>query len=316
VSLFTDPAPPRYTAFGLSIDSAISMPEFGAGRSVGPADLSFTFGELSPPPAPDDRPARVIVRTRDGVLLYWNRIGAFHVEGGTRVTIDPVSEVDERLLRLVLTGPVLGVVLLQRGFHVFHAAVVASGCGDAIAVVGRKGDGKSTMAAALYNAGYSMMSDDIMAVSMETGAATVLPGFPHAKLWAESAEALVDDPESLPTLGPGFDKRARSVNERFLGEPTPLASVVVLERATCVALRRLRGIEAVRALLPHWYGALFDGQLLPVFGVDRHFRETAKLAEFVAVHELGRPWSLDQLSDSVAAVDTLVHDTIASEEPQ
>jgi hypothetical protein len=230
--------------------------------------------------------------------------------------MDPVPGADERLLRLVLTGPVLGVVLLQRGHHVFHASVVASDGGAAVAILGRKGEGKSTMATALYNAGYSMLSDDIMALSVEGNTATVQPGFPHAKLWAESAEALVDDPASLPALGPGFDKRARRVDERFLDKPTRLSAVIVLQKAHGLTVRRLHGIDAVRALLPHWYGALFDGQLLPIFGVDRHFRETARLAELAAVHELTRPWALERLPESVTAIDALLPETAPSEAPQ
>jgi hypothetical protein len=295
-----------YTAFGLSIKSDLTMPEFLPG--TGPHDVAFRFGTLTPPQCPSDRPARVIVPDGDGILMHWSRIGTFLVEGGTTVTIAAVPGVDQRLLRLILNGPALGVLLFQRGHSVFHASVVASSeFGDAVAVLACKGDGKSTMAAALYNAGYYMMSDDLMALTVK-GRDTVIveSGFPHAKLWAESAEALVEGAHALPRLGPYFDKRSRPITERFRETPTRLRAVFVLEKGQNVYTQQLSGFDALQQLLPHWYGVLFDGQLMPILGRERHFKETASLARTAPVYKLVRPWSLDRLPDVVNEVSLIL----------
>jgi hypothetical protein len=309
VSLFRDPVAHSYTAFGLAIRSELAMPEFAEPHDPTPPapDLTFCYGRVPAPQSPTDRPVRAVRATDDGVVLYWNRIGAFLVQRGSCVTIDPVDGADERLVRLVLTGPVLGVILAQRGCRVFHGAVVVPpdrGC--AVGIVAHKGEGKSTLAAALYGAGYSMMSDDIMAVRIDDGSAVVLSAFPQAKLWAESAAVVVDEPDELPRLGPDFDKRGCRIVDRFGAEPLSLGVVIALDRGERSSVIRLTGFAAVRALLPHWYGALFDGQLMSVLGPDRHFRETADLAGHVPVYSLTRPWSLARLSESVSAVDRLV----------
>lgn len=220
------------------------------------------------------------------------------MEAGERVTVAAHPGVDDALLRLVLTGPVLGVLLAQRDYLAFHAAVVAHPDErSAIAIVGAKGMGKSTMAAALYNAGCPMMSDDIMAVVPRDDRAFTQAGFPHAKLWKTSARALVARHEKLAALAPGFGKRARPVRDRFLDAILPLRAVLVLDEGRHISLEQLVGFESIQALLPHWYGALFDGQLLPVLGADRHLRETSWLAQNTEVYRLVRPWSLRRVAD-------------------
>ena len=301
-----------YSTFGLSIRSDIPMPEFLPGS--GPHDVEFRFGAVPAPDCPIDGPIRAILPTGDGTLLHWNRIGTFLVENGTTVTVSPLAGVDERLVRLVLSGPALGVLLSQRGLCVFHASVVALPDADgAIAVVARKGGGKSTVAAALYNAGYYMMSDDIMAMTVEWETAVVEPGFPHAKLWAESVEALVADADTLVRIGPDFDKRSRPITERFRRSRAPLRAVFVLADGPHVSLRRLSGHESLRQLLPHWYGALFDGQLMPVLGRERHFEETALLARSVPVFELTRPFSFGRLPEVVREVSEALGRTASQE---
>jgi len=282
------------------------MPEFSGGAL--PADVRFRYGELEPPQHLAQHAVRVIVPAANGTLMYWKMIGTFLVEGGHHVTVSPVPGVDERLVRLVLTGPVLGVVLAQRGRPVFHASVVASGhAGGAIAFMARTGEGKSTMAAAMYKAGYHMLSDDIMPVDLNGETPLVPPGFPHTKLWSETAAVLVDDAAALAYLAPDYDKRSRPITERFAAAPAPLQAVFVLETGAGVHIEKLSGHQALGALLPHWYGALFNGQLVDILGRERHFRETAALAERVPVYRLTRPRCFERLPEVVDAVSAVVN---------
>ncbi|ORC32658.1 hypothetical protein B4O97_15985 [Marispirochaeta aestuarii] len=291
------------TAFGLRIGSDIHIPEFSP--TQGEPDVIMLTRELAPPPGcPEGENVRLMVPFNGGVLLHWNAIGSFLVQEGRQVTISPRHGVDEALVRLVLTGPVLGVLLIQRGWAVFHAAGVACPLtGAAVAFAAVKGEGKSTMAAAMYNAGYGMISDDLTAVSFDNEHPLVSPGFPRSKLWTESAEALTDGDDTLSMIFPGFKKMSRTVNDRFITTQAFLKAVFVLETADEIVIERLSGFKAVRALLPHWYGALFDGQLLPIFGQERYFREIANLASKVRVFRLARPRRFDVLQEVAARVD-------------
>ena len=308
------------TAYNLRIQSDIALPELlrpDATRAAGGTarrapdcepDVFMRRGALAfpehPPELPAGAPVRIIRGHDAATLLYWSGIGAFLVEDGRNVTVTPVPNADERLVRLVLTGPVLGVLLAQRGTPVFHASVVARpDAAGALAFLARSGEGKSTLAAAFYRAGYGMVSDDLMPLLSHGTETVALPGFPRAKLWAESAHELVEDAAALPQVGPGFEKRSCTLDERFCAHPVAVQAVYVLDRGAQIAIERLSGYQALAELLPHWYGALFAGQLMDILGRGRHFRECAELASRLPVFRLTRPFSYERLHDVVNAVD-------------
>lgn len=162
------------------------------------------------------------------------------------------------------------------------------------------------MAGAAYNAGYSMVSDDVLALDFEDDVPFALPGFPHAKLWAHSAIALVDDAGELNRLAASYAKLARPITERFASESSRLAAVFVIEDGPEIVVSRLSGHSALGALLPHWYGAGFDGQLVDILGRERHLRETTMLANRTAVFRLTRPRDLARLPEVVTAVEKTI----------
>ena len=89
-----------------------------------------------------------------------------------------------------LVGPVMGFVLRLRGSLPLHACSVAIG-DKAIALMGPQGAGKSTAAAAFARLGYSVISEDVTALSESGGRYMVQPGYTRVNLWPESAEALL-----------------------------------------------------------------------------------------------------------------------------
>lgn len=245
--------------------------------------------------------------------MHWNEIGTFLVQKGMEVTIEPKPKVEESLLRLVLTGPVLGVLLHQRGFHVFHSSVISEAHSrNAVAFVALKGGGKSTMATAMYNLGYRLLSDDIMAVSESNGRIVVQPGFPHTKLWGESAEALVEDAQSLREIAPDVEKRGRFVKERFAYHKATLKMLFLLECGDEIQIRPIKGKEALQSILPHWYGALFNGQLLEMFGRKEHFEQSVEIVRSVSMYKLIRPMSFQLLPDVVNRVDNFIANNIGT----
>ncbi len=298
--------PHCYQAFGLTIHSELQMPEFLP--STGPPDIHFRLGELEVPKHPAVDHVRGFGGCACGTLLYWSDIGVFMVEDGTQVTASPLPGTDEGLVRMVLSGPALGVLLAQRGGAVFHAGVVACPAADgaAVAFVARCGEGKSTMVAAMYESGYELVSDDLMLAELHRDSVTVQPSFPHGKLTFESAAALLpDNAKTLRQLARFVRKLGRPV-ERFALRALPLAAVFVLEDGPEVDAVPLSGHQALQALLPHWYGAGFNGQLVDILGRTRHFRETAALAARVPVFRLFRPRRYDRLAEVVSEVNRTV----------
>ena len=216
------------------------------------------------------------------------------------------------MLRSLILGPALGVALFQRGLLVFHASVVSFAHG-AVAFLAFKGQGKSTLASILHRRGHDLLTDDILALDVQGDHLIARPGFPLLKLWADTIQAMGEDPESYPLLHPSVDKRMRHVSRGFARHPMELACVYVLGDGQEIEIVPLEGKEALLNVLPHWYGALFDGDLLEVFGLGNHLRQCARLVQSVPVFRLQNPRSLSALPDVAQIVEA--HRASSIQEP-
>jgi hypothetical protein len=129
-----------------------------------------------------------------------------------------------------LLGPVLGFVLRLRGVICLHASAVAVD-GQAIALVGSPGAGKSTIAAAFAQCGFSVIADDVVALVEDGKDFQVQPGYPRLNLWSDSVRTLFGSEEALPRITPTWDKRYLALGENrfgFASKPLPLGAVYVL----------------------------------------------------------------------------------------
>ena len=237
----------NYTAYNLNISSAILLPELQASTHQ-IADVVITFGKVDltlPQPEPTWDYFHL---EGDSAYLYWKVVGKFLVKSGYEIIIDPLPDVEERVLRLPLLGAVLAMLLHQRQYLVLHASAMA--IGDSAAVfLGPKGQGKSTMAATLYGRGHKQMTDDAAAINIDSDSDTppiLLPGFPQIKLWPEAATAaLGDNPEKLRKIHPEVEKRARPTVENFLQKSLPLKRVYILSQGSDIKIKPLQ-IHVVR----------------------------------------------------------------------
>src|SRR5262245_26845245 len=133
-----------YSAFALTIVSVVPLPELPPGHGDG--DVTVRVGPLDGPRRPSDDWA---ITAAPGEASGWAPgAGRFRVRHGREIVIDPDPGADPRAIRLAVIGPLLGVILAQRGRFVLHASTVAID-GRAVAFTGPSGSGKSTLAARL-----------------------------------------------------------------------------------------------------------------------------------------------------------------------
>lgn len=285
-----------YTAYNLNVHSALSLPELAPGGRA--ADVMVAFGDVRLPfSTPADQGC--IRATSEEALLFWVEVGAFSIRGGREIVIDPVPEVDERLLRLVILGPAMGAVLYQRGWMTLHASAV-NVAGNAVAFMGEQGWGKSTMAAAMCARGHRLLADDITPVWIDgEGSPMVCPGYPQIKLWPDAVASLGEDVRALPRLNPLLEKRARPANREFLADPLPLRRIYVLGLGQDAELELLRPQESLLELIRHTYGR----KLFQAMGTSAHFLKCASLANETTMYNLRRPSALSRLSESTHLVE-------------
>ncbi len=291
-----------YTAYGLRIHAALPLPELPDMADSAAPDVSILFSKLPPPPheLPDEGGG--VLHTPEGVYFYWRQFGAFLVREGREILIDLLPGVDMQTVRLPLLGCVLGVLLHQRGLFTLHASAVSID-GAAVAFIGAKHAGKSTMAAALHARGHAMLTDDVLALDLtegESDTARALPGFPQFKLWPESASALGEDLEKLSPLHPQLEKRALRPGKGFQKTPLPLKRIYVLSESPMISSERLSARDAFMQLISHSYAARFLGE---AGAGPKHFRRCHRLVQQVPVYRLQRPCHLSQLPSVTCFVE-------------
>jgi hypothetical protein len=130
-----------------------------------------------------------------------------------------------------LLGPIFGFLLRLRGVACLHASAIAVD-DRAVVLLGSAGAGKSTTAAAFIQQGYSVLSEDVVALCDQGGSFLVQPGYPLIRLWPDSVQALYGAEDALPALTPNWNKRYLDLTQNgvnFHREPLPLAAVYILD---------------------------------------------------------------------------------------
>ena len=165
----------------------------------------------------------------------------------------PLSEV-----AALLVGCVLGTAMRLRGLVCLHSSVVAID-GEAIALIGNKGAGKSTTAAMLAQQGYSVLADDIAVINQVEDRFYVQPGYPRLRLWSSALDLLQEPTAGLERVFRPMDKHFVAIGGeghwRFERMALPLKQVIVLGER-CEGLTRqekLPVVESLRQLLMYRY---------------------------------------------------------------
>jgi hypothetical protein len=295
-----------YSAYGVTFDSEIPLPELieAAGDNIAAASMraQIRLGKVDRARPSGVDPESRFWATPRAVFGEYPGTCAFLVEDGRQITIDPHAGIDPRIIRLYLLGPALAVLLHQRGFLVLHASAVKVS-GGAVAFVGDKGAGKSTMAAAMHARGHELVADDIVAIDTAGATPMAYPGFPQLKLFPESAAQLVDDATALPRLHPEFEKRAARIGSRFAADPLPLRAVYELIAGEAERIETPPPQQAFMQLVRHSYLL----SLLSATGAsEAHFRQAVSVATRVPVGRLVRRRSLDELPKVAKLVEQQV----------
>lgn len=275
----------QYRAFGLSIASALPLPELPLEPSTAPADVEIVLGSVSPDGIPGGVPLSPV--RWGGPQQYWiDEPGVCRVliERGVRITVEPVANADDGALRLVVLGVSMAAILYQRGYLILHGNAVAIGEG-CIVCVGHSGAGKSTLCTEFIRRGFSLLADDVCAVAPD---GTVQPGYPRIKLWQDAAQKLDVDTAALARLRQGPDKFSLPLEHQFVSKPLPLRAVYTLTRAPQdrVTLTPLRGMARLSPLREY----VFFAQFLHALGAEtRHLQQATALSARIRMVQVTRP---------------------------
>lgn len=300
----------RYQVYGIRLRSEVRLPELASSEEE-TCDVRIRVGPVMRHATEEPRRG-CFEADAERVFLFYEEIGALMMDRGQEIVVERADEVDEGFLRAILLGQGLGLILHQRGLLTLHASAISMRRG-AVAFWGAKGAGKSTTSAALHRHGHPLVTDDVLAVDIETDEATsrptVRPGFGRMKLRSDAARALLDSAaEELPHVYQQHkDKRLWHPDGSLAQASLPLHTIYELSFGDRIHAELIAPPDAALSMLKHSFTA---GVALPTRSAARHFRQGTALLKHVPVFSLTRPRSLAALPDLVAYVEEHVENAI------
>ena len=234
-------------------------------------------------------------------------VGMLVADTATGVRVDAEPGADPAEVDGLLRGSGAALLWQLRCVLPLHVAAVARN-GRAIGFVGPPGTGKSSLAAALSERGWQLVTDDIAAVRWDDEGHPLLePNPPQLRIWGSSARQLgwdTSDEHRLgaPSAGQVGDKYAYDLPERFADHPVRLAAVYLINpprAAPDIAFSQILGKKRFDVF---HRGATYNAEFLDTPDARAwHFTETLRLAQQVSAWHLTQPMgaTLGALADAV-----------------
>jgi len=191
-----------------------------------------------------------LYRSRAAWHLVYDDTGCFDIDtAGDEIVWRAPESVSEEAARLDLIGRVLAMAMHAAGDVCFHASAVAVD-GEAIAFLGAKGFGKSTLAWALVRAGARLLTDDTLRVQLD---ATPLayPGVHELRLRSDAATRLPPAPREARLAGGRMVVDTLALTQ-LQADPVPFGALYLLSPVNELpggAAARVSALPAVPAAL-------------------------------------------------------------------
>ncbi len=300
-----------YQLYGLSLRSHWPLPwsqEQRPGRRVElrPGTAAF-FSRLPQRTRPPGRGEAWFQHARlpdDSLYLRWTDLFEFHVSAdGRRILGRPLDGISPEAFQTYMVSQVLSFALLRQGIEPLHSTTVVVS-GEAVALLGDCGYGKSSLGAAFLRAGHRLLTDDLLVVKEKKNRFLAQPGPPRLKLFPEVARTVLGDRVAGSPMNPRTPKLVLPLAPgEAAATPAPLRAFYLLPAGGAarkrISLRRLRPRQAFLALVANTFNPVITerGRLA------RQFQTAARLAEALPVKALSYPRGLERLPAVVEAVE-------------
>ncbi|TWD98926.1 hypothetical protein FB550_108182 [Neobacillus bataviensis] len=297
-----------YNAFGFSIKSKIPFPELLIdSNKLKSIDIEIEIKDLSDIWLALSEPQSTLVVNETLVMFKVQDIAIFLIEEGRRITVSPINEYKEDVIRLYLLGSCMGAILMQRGIFPLHGSAVSIN-GKAYAVIGDSGAGKSTLASAFLHQGYQLLTDDIIGVYFtEDDVPMVIPSYPQQKLWQQSLKEFGIDNRKFKPIYQRETKFAIPINHKFTSTRQPLGGLfeLVINDKEQIEFSVIEGLSRLQTLFIHTYRNL----LIKNLGLSEwHFTKSTKLVNQINMYQLSRPQTAFTADELVSIILSCINE--------
>jgi hypothetical protein len=240
--------------------------------------------------------------------LFWPFAGSAEIFNGQDIALTPFEDVEASIFSFAILGPIIALVLHSRHFLTLHASC-ASLNGKAVAFMGDKGAGKSTIMAATIAAGHQLVADDIAALRRDANVDVCRHGYPLMKVSDASLAA-------FPALvANGGEVVAAPIGDkhlvRFPTQPqddVPILGLFVLTRGVQPAIKRLELEEAYGSLMRFSYPIRFGAGVLNIAGSEEFAAYASSIAGRVPIYRLTVAEGLHKYPETLKLVEEAVAD--------
>lgn len=290
-----------YRVSGLTVDSDIALPSFAEMEQAATADIAVRAGDV-----PDRLAgARLIgpnwVLAPDAITLAIPGVVRMMMHGGDTLTYAVESGAASEEVAIFLTGTGIGILLHQRRAVVLHASAVRVG-DHAVLFCGPSGEGKSTLAAALCEAGHDLVADDFCRLELHEGAAPLVhPDGRQMRLWEDATEGLGIAGRRGARVRAAIRKfyvAPRAVTDR----PLPIGAIYALREARAPFAPGLHVPNLVDAALIIRRNAYRPLLVREMNQKQLYFEAAARLVRDVEIRILARPLDFAAMPDAVASL--------------
>ena len=230
-----------YRIYNLCIASELDFPEFI--EIEGKVDANIRFGKVDDAIATQAESGKAFVGELPEICRLW-------IYNGEEVIIEPVKDVNESVIRTAILGPILSVLLRQRGLLVIHASCVNIN-NQGVAFMGGSGWGKSTLATAFHTQGHDVLTDDVLPIKIEKNQVIAYPSYPQFKLCPDAATSMGQDTRKLLPVYTNSSKVAYNVSHKFQQNPIPLQQIYLLHKGSEHQITSLKPQETFVELVRH-----------------------------------------------------------------
>ncbi|WP_209329427.1 hypothetical protein [Lunatimonas salinarum] len=223
-----------YTAFGLVIQSDISLPGMMAYEGVKPPDvvsirLLESTKELSLSKEKKGTAFDADINEQE-VLYKVEGTAHYLICEGRDILVRPFTD-DTRLLGGYIYGRCMSALLFQRNLFPFHASGVLDREGKLWMIVGRSHAGKSSTALMLSERGYRLFSDDLVLIHLQGGKCIATPTYPIAGIRERTMkyQRTFTEADGLPAITEAGRTNV-FFHDRFVKEAKELGGVIFIRK--------------------------------------------------------------------------------------
>lgn len=238
------------------------------------------------------------------LYLHIPHVAKYYVDAAANlvtIEVDPLLTCRE-IINTWLYGTVLAYLLQFQNYLVLHGSAVLIN-NEAVIFSGHSGIGKSTIAFAMAEHNYPILTDDLVVIRQnQTGQLELIPSTNHLKLWQD---ALTHFERNTDRLKPVLNKPGKYVVPFLstINEPVPISSIYELnsgEKTQPISCMPVYHLEASKLLIRNTYRY---EMLRPLNKLTNHFFQITQLLKNIKIFHLMRPADLFQLDALIKTIE-------------